>query len=173
MDVGAGASTRAVTRSSRVCRSLPKIGDRRMHECALPLFYSETSSFSMRQHFVQCFEMSFFRVSCNQNVIKICYDSLDALQQALYHPLENSRGRGNPEWQLPITKEPLICVYDHKFTGLCFQRKLLVGMAEIQRQKIFPLAQLCEKVAYFWNWVSIQFRHWIYCHAKVTADPDS
>ena len=136
---------------------MPKVGDRRMHECALASFYSKTSSFETRQHFLQCFEMGFFRVSRNQNVIEICSDSLDALQQALYHPLENSWGRGNPEWQSRITKEALMCVYDHKLSGLCFQGKLLVGMAEIQRRKIFPLAQLCEKVAYFWYWVSIQF----------------
>ena len=152
---------------------MPKVGDRRTHECALASFYSETSSFKTRQHFLQWFEMSFFPVSRNQNVIEICNDSLDALQQALYHPLENSWGRGNPDWQSHITKDPLMCVCDHKFSGLCFQGKLLVGMAEIQRRKIFPLAQLFEKVAYFRYRVSIQFRHWIYCHAKVTADPNS
>ena len=63
---------------------------------------------------------------------------------------------------------------DHNiFLGLLLQRNLLVCLTKIQLGEILSSTESGEQILYLRNWIAIQFRDWIDCDTKVTANSNT
>ena len=64
-------------------------------------------------------------------------------------------------------------VNHHIAFGILAQGKFLVSVAEVKFREILSPAKSGKEVLNPGNRISVKLGHWIDCHAKVTANPDT
>ena len=72
---------------------MTQVDNRRGHECTLALFQSKPCLLHAVQHFLKCCQMLFVRPAHDQDVIQVHHYSINALQEALHHPLKDGWSR--------------------------------------------------------------------------------